>query len=74
MFLKKRSREIWSPHLFLARIISMRSVVTARAICQSDRELVTFNLKQTRPSIIAGIHVTLAVSERHGGITELSPG
>ena len=68
---KKRSGEIWSPHLFLAGIISMRSVVTARAICQSDRELVTFNLKQTRPSIITGIDVTLAVSRDSNGISEL---
>ena len=49
----------------------MRSVVTVRAICQSDRELVTFNLKQTRPSIITGIHVTLAVSRYAYGIAEL---
>ena len=49
----------------------MRSVVTVRAICQSDRELVTFNLKQTRPSIIAGIHVTLAVSRDANGIAEI---
>ena len=69
---KKRSGEILVPSsIFGPRIISMRSVVTARAICQSDRELVTFNLKQTRPSIIAGIHVTLAVSRDANGIAEI---
>ena len=44
------------------------SPVTTGAICQSDRELVTLNLKQTRPSIIGGIHVSLAVSGAETGI------
>ena len=69
---KKRSGEILVPSsIFGPGIISMRSVVTARAICQSDRELVTFNLKQTRPSIITGIHVTLAVSRNSNGTSKL---